>query len=442
MVFYKSNRFACKVCANVKGSVIDLVMQIRNVSFNEAVQYLAGNYCIETKNRYRPPDITRNTARDPGTKGRQAPPDLWQEKGKEFIHRCQKTLWGEFKGNYLKADKREAEQARQWLKDVRGLSDTAIRAAGLGWNTRDLYFESKAWGVEREISEKTGKPKKIWAPKGLIIPSCRGKEIDRIRIRRPEPDEIGRYILLPGSDARPMILEGDTIKAIVIVESDLDAFLLHDRAGDLISVVALGSATIRPDTRTDKLLKAADVILNALDTDGPGATEVWGYWKDHYPNAKRWPCLDGKDPGGMEKAGHDVRLWIEAGLILDSGTRKDPETEPGPKQKTGTEPEQEPKSATGSRQHRATGREGEKTGDTMGQAGEKQGLPSVGPSCQESKGDPEKGSMDPRCLNAFANHIRPYDLWRRTAGDKWTCSICHPLPGRPGQGEPEIFTVL
>jgi len=303
-------RYWCRQC-DKSGDAIQFLRDYKGLSYPDACQALN----IEPKSNYRPPD-RRKTATRKGSNGHlELPPDLWQVKGKEFVERCSRTLWGEFKGNYVKADKQEAENARAWLMNERGLSESTILKAGLGWNQKDIWQAREAWGLEPALNEKTGELRKLWMPRGLVIPFCQGKDLVRIRVRRPDPDKYGRYILLPSSDTRPMLLEGDTIKVFIVVESELDAWLLWDKAKDLVSVIGLGSASTRPDNETDKLLRQADVILNALDQDSAGAKSFFTLWEDQYENMKRHIPISAKDPGEMFKVGVDVRLWVQAGLL-------------------------------------------------------------------------------------------------------------------------------
>lgn len=101
---------------------------------------------------------------------------------------------------------------------------------------------------------------------------------------------------------------------IITVEAELDGLLLHQQAGDLAGVIALGSAKARPDRVTHEALERADLVLNCLDSDGAGAKEAWSWWKRTYKNAKRWPVHIGKDPAEAFQKGLDLRVWVMAGL--------------------------------------------------------------------------------------------------------------------------------
>jgi hypothetical protein len=111
----------------------------------------------------------------------------------------------------------------------------------------------------------------------------------------------------------------------VLVESELDALLLHQEAGDLVNVISLGNAQTRPDLGAAEFLNQSQLILVALDADQAGATESWRWWKEHYRQAHRWPPVVGKDPGDMWAEGVNLRTWIEAALMeYDVDTQPEP----------------------------------------------------------------------------------------------------------------------
>jgi hypothetical protein len=110
------------------------------------------------------------------------------------------------------------------------------------------------------------------------------------------------------------MIMGDNHKVYVIVESELDAILLHQEIGDMAGVISLGSAQTRPDKLTAELLSGAEIILIALDGDDPGAKEAWLWWPQHFHQARRLPPVKGKDPGEMWKVGVNLSEWLEIGI--------------------------------------------------------------------------------------------------------------------------------
>ena len=85
----------------------------------------------------------------------------------------------------------------------------------------------------------------------------------------------------------------------MVLESELDGMLLHQEAGDLAGVVALGNAQTRPDQAAWGALRQSRLILIALDGDAAGAREAWRWWTKHFPQARLWPPIDSKDPAEM-----------------------------------------------------------------------------------------------------------------------------------------------
>jgi hypothetical protein len=200
-----------------------------------------------------------------------------------------------------------------FLIQRRGLIEKTIREFSLGLVPLNRWADAKTWGVD-EILKDNGKPKKYWIPRGLTIPLCQDDQVLRVRVRRPKSDGDPRYYLLRGSDTRAMVL-GINKSVSVLVESELDGLLLHQEAGDLVNVLSLGNAQTRPDQGAAETLNQSQLILVSLDADQAGATESWRWWKQHYPQAHRWPSILGKDPGEMWTAGVSIRTWVEAGLM-------------------------------------------------------------------------------------------------------------------------------
>jgi hypothetical protein len=202
-----------------------------------------------------------------------------------------------------------------WLKEHRGLSEETIKKFRLGLVPIDRWEGHEQWALE-PILKDDGTPKKIRIPLGLTIPLCQDGKIYRIRIRRPKfalrSERDPRYYLLRGSDTRSLVLGHDR-EIYVLVESELDAILLSQEAGDLVGVIALGNAQARPDQDAKAALTRCKLILVALDGDKAGAKEAWKWWLHHFSHARRWPPI-AKDPGEMFQQGVNLQTWIEAGI--------------------------------------------------------------------------------------------------------------------------------
>jgi hypothetical protein len=241
-----------------------------------------------------------------------APGDLWQTKARKLVDDSVHNLWEPYD-----------TLALDFLIKERGLTEATIKEFSLGCILFDQWEPAPEWGLE-EVLKDDGKAKKLWFPRGHVIPLCTGDQVLRVRIRRPKSAGDPRYYLQRGSDTRAMIL-GTEKPVSIIVESELDALLLHQEANDLVNVVALGSAQSRVDQWVSDLLNQSRLILVALDFDRAGATESWGWWKEHYRQAYRWPPASGKDPGDMWAAGVNIRTWVEIGITEYKDVTAQPE---------------------------------------------------------------------------------------------------------------------
>jgi hypothetical protein len=231
------------------------------------------------------------------------PEQKWQQQAIKF-------------GTWAMEQLLENQKHLDWLA-ARGINENSVVHYGLGWNSgkggKDFYRPRESWGLSRLMDSETGRARRLWLPIGMVIPYFIDMVVHRLRIRRPESRTFGPpYYLLPGSSMATMILNPER-KAHVIVEAELDGILVAQEAGDLVGVVALGSASTKPDEQSSFFLNKSRHILNALDFDEAGA-KYWHWWQRHYPECERWPVQKGKDPGEAFKSGVNIREWIKAGL--------------------------------------------------------------------------------------------------------------------------------
>jgi len=312
-----------------RGDAIEYLKRVKGMSYREACAGLG----VAAK---RPPlksisptqAIPRQQQRqDWEPRGWDAPGEQWRRQAARLLGRCTQQL-----NDYGNA------HIRQWLQASRLLDEESVRSAYLGYCPRELRHDRAKWGLKPEVSEK-GQPKQVWIPEGIVIPCYRGGVLHRLRVRRlsrrcPACFEVlaitaakcracGRaleparkYIVIPGGSAVPYLLRTGA-GSTVIVESELDAILVNQAAGDLVNTVALGSVSIRPDPELHEHLKRQRSILVALDTGDEslaGAKAAWLWWAERYEHALRCPVVGGKDPADAAKRGLDIRLWIQAAL--------------------------------------------------------------------------------------------------------------------------------
>jgi DNA primase len=296
-------RFWCRGCGR-SGNTIEYLKEFREMSVPQAFRFLKTNGMESPKRK--PREKPHEASKPP--EETEYPPERWQKQAGILLEKAEACLWSS-----------KGQPAREWLHE-RGIRDNSIKEARLGWNPEIVFDSRENWGLETVLSP-AGSAKKIVVPMGLVIPGfCalgrRSGGVARLRVRNPEPDAHSRYRLVAGSKTRPMFFIRDIrTKYCVVVESELDGILLHQEAGDLASIIALGSASIRPHGLLRAYLAGiVSTTLVALDNDDAGEKASFDYWEVTFPNCRPWPVLDGKDPGEAYQNGLNLRDWIYAGL--------------------------------------------------------------------------------------------------------------------------------
>ena len=289
-VWPETGRFWCCQCGKA-GDEIDYLRERRGLSFREA--------CQLTGRKHRPHKHSLPPAPSWTPWDTAQPKEFWQMKAGNFLAIAINSLWS-----------KQGESVREWLKAKKGLSDATIKKSMLGYSPMDIDEPRSAWGLEPLL--KDGAHLRQWIPAGLVIPLIKNNSVMRLRIRRDNPEDGVRYVAVSGSSTAPLII-GQDKGAAVIVENELDAWLLHETVGDLVTVVALGNAQAKPDIETDKLLQDTPVILISIEADNRTKAS-WIFWRDNYA-AKRWPAIKGKTLSDARLNGLDLRSWGIAGLF-------------------------------------------------------------------------------------------------------------------------------
>lgn len=274
----------CRQC-NRKGDVVDYLEHSRNIS-KAAAFTLAGLELPATDHRRTLP---KSPPRPAGIQPKDytRPDAIWQSRALDRIALSVLALQSD-----------AGAGMRSYLAGKRGLTPETIDRARLGFNPADIHDPPDAWNLERD--------KPVWIPAGLVMPYS----FERIRVRTGRPDR--RYVVVSGGTTAPMILEGNP-EIWLVTESELDGLLLHQEAADLVTVLALGSATAHPDPETFHALKRARLILFNLDYDDAGKKAAVR-WMQTFRTVKPLPTPTEKDPGDYHAAGGSIRAWITAGI--------------------------------------------------------------------------------------------------------------------------------
>lgn len=298
-------RFYCRGCYR-SGDAIQFLRDFQGLGYGEACCALG--LTPATPSGARTP--AGHTVADPAVpawtpKDGVLPNYRWQAQARKLIPWAARQL-------------QTTPAALSWLAAERGLTPETAARFHVGWLPDDLYRDRTAWGLLQEF-KPNGKRRMLWLPHSLVLPVLDASgHPARIKFRRPNPRENEpRYLYLPSEpkNTAPLVITG-TAAAWIVVESELDGLLLAQEAGDLVNVLALGSASLRPDVEAHARLETAPFILVSLDADDAGDKAAWTWWATHYPPEKLriWPVPEGKDVTDAWRAGWDLRAWIEAGL--------------------------------------------------------------------------------------------------------------------------------
>lgn len=233
-----------------------------------------------------------------------SPHILWQERATQLAFECHDNIFTNL-------------EAIRLLKE-RGFALDIINRFNLGWNSINQQLNRIDWGLLNEINEN-GAVKKLWLPKGLVIPHFSGEHAVKLKIRRTDlkGGDYRKYVIIPGSMSLPSLYRGSHLKIIVIVESEFDGMLVIQEAGESCSCLSVGGAENKPDAESDLLLRKADLLLFALDFDDAGK-KAYAFWRSNYPNLRPWPVPREKSPGDAFLAGVNLKEWILSGIRKNS----------------------------------------------------------------------------------------------------------------------------
>lgn len=286
-------RFWCRRC-NWQGDAIDYA-EYRGMSRRDALVEFGK---IEPDDDYIPsttrPSAERRRRADKPAEVLTPPCAAWQGRAWQIAEEAATRLWSS-----------DGARALEYLRG-RGLSDTAIRSASLGYHPADTYEAPAAWGIERDND--------IYIPRGITIPWVVGDDMWRLNVRRPtgDPKYIGPAGWAIGLYYADVLRPGEPV---ALLEGEFDALTLMDSAD--IRAVATGSTSGSRKPLWIARLALASVVLVAYDNNDAGE-DASTYWLQRLPNARRWRPY-WSDVNKMRQDGADVKAWAEMGV---QGTRR------------------------------------------------------------------------------------------------------------------------
>jgi hypothetical protein len=277
-------RWWCRQC-DKSGDLVAYLVEVGRMTTSDAYRARHGDQVATRATPTKAPAVAAPEPTDP-------PPEAWQERAWAFVAWAQSQLWGD-----------AGADALAYLHG-RGLTDETVRHAGLGYNTRDWYEERTRWGMPEG--------KRIWLPRGVVIPWFIGRDLWRVNVRR-WPGEHDPKVIGPAGYTQGLY-EADRVSAdrpAILVEGELDVLSIQQAAPDLVTAVATGSTGHGRRARWAARLAVSPLVLVSFDA-GDEAEPARAWWLEALPNGRYWRPYWG-DGNDLLQAGA-LRGWIEAGL--------------------------------------------------------------------------------------------------------------------------------
>lgn len=294
---YTGGRFVCRKC-DKKGDVIAFISTLRNLTYKEA--------CLQLSITPKPMSLKLAESSKCSSIQAKDPSPVWVEKATAFVE------WSHEK---LMSNKEALE-----IVKARGFTGSFLAGQNkiMGWNPgingMDFNRDRTLWGLDAEL-KADGTPRTLWLPVGLVIASLSSDgRVVRLKVRRTgwkQGDAFPKYAVVSGSKSCLSVYGDTRLPVAVVVESELDALLLQQIAGDLFYCVALGGSTNLPDADTDVLLRRAKSVLFLPDNDDAGAI-AWTRWQARFPGIQKCLTPESKSAGDYHVAGGDIRGWLSS----------------------------------------------------------------------------------------------------------------------------------
>ncbi len=157
------------------GDAISWLCAYHKLRFDEALSVLGLSEYFQKERKVNTIDPDGSQFDDEKTI--TVPTILWQNRGLAFLQYARDQLW-------------RTPSALEYLHEKRRLMDTTIQYFGLGYNPTELWDSPDRWGLSNE------EVKKIWLPKGYVIPCFVEKSLWYIKIRQIEKEP--KYVHVRG----------------------------------------------------------------------------------------------------------------------------------------------------------------------------------------------------------------------------------------------------
>lgn len=189
----------------------------------------------------------------------------------------------------------------------RGLNNDVIKKYNIGYLAENVSLSREKVGLLKDEGNKS-----IWIPNGILIPTFEKEKVVRLKVRRSnweEKDKMPKYVAVTGSREGMNLIGNIDAETIVVLESELDAYVVHWLLKDKALVVAVGGNSKTPDSLTHDRIKKAKKVLVICDNDEGGKT-MREKWSVYYSHAEFTSVPEGKDIGEAFERGFNVKQWI------------------------------------------------------------------------------------------------------------------------------------
>lgn len=264
----------CRVC-EAKGGVARFLVEKGGLGWHEAIEVEREGLDLTTAQARADGRAARSRAVDPGQ------PSLeWQAMAEIITQLAEAALWNERDPT--------AEKVRRYLRSPRrGLRDETIRTARLGYIPQDIYDDLAAWGLtpSRDL-------KKVWLPRGVLIPYVIGGQVVRLKIRRLTTEKAQRFHDVAGS--ANALYGADNLAfgcRATLSESEFDALVARQEVPEAAHCATGGTNGAR-EPRWLAKLALADTMLVTFDPDEAGDGRA-AWWLNRLRNAARLRPIGG-----------------------------------------------------------------------------------------------------------------------------------------------------
>jgi DNA primase len=275
--------WSCRQCTPSWQDAIEYVKRRDGVGFKIAVETLGMTLDSQPRSKVQRKPVDPNAPHALGEYIALNDVD-WQESSRVFCGQSFDRLWGS-----------EGRKALDYLK-ARGISESVIESAGLGFNPEDA---NTIWGLTE-----------VYLPRGIVIPWQVGGKFWRINIRRSSGEK--KYQQVTGGanglyNADAIVKDG----IAVMVEGEFDCLVLQSHVKG-ITPVATGAMSWARVLRWVSLLSINQVVALAFDVDENGAGDkAVEWWAGHLGDKAIRLVPTAHDVTDMWKAGTDLQAWVE-----------------------------------------------------------------------------------------------------------------------------------